>query len=70
MNVEAQWQQASPSRQLVAEMMILAGEIAGKFGAARMLPLPYRGQASGGGCPNLSNHQTDSFLCSLSNHLP
>lgn len=34
----------SKSRQLVAEMMILAGEIAGKYGAEHNLPLPYRGQ--------------------------
>lgn len=34
----------SPSRTLVAEMMILAGEAIGKFGAERELPLPYRGQ--------------------------
>ncbi len=34
----------SQSRQLVAEMMILAGEIAGKYGTEHNLPLPYRGQ--------------------------
>ena len=34
----------SVSRQLVAEMMILAGEIAGKFGTEHNIPLPYRGQ--------------------------
>ena len=34
----------SQSRQLVAEMMILAGEIAGKYGTENNLPLPYRGQ--------------------------
>ena len=32
------------SRVLVSEMMILAGEAAGAFGAARGLPLPYRSQ--------------------------
>lgn len=34
----------SVSRQLVAEMMILAGEIAGKYGSEHNIPLPYRGQ--------------------------
>lgn len=34
----------SPSRQLVAEMMILAGQIGGKYGSEHNLPLPYRGQ--------------------------
>ncbi|GAB4545184.1 MAG: ribonuclease R [Pleurocapsa sp.] len=34
----------SQSRQLVAEMMILAGEVAGKYGAEHNLPLPFRGQ--------------------------
>jgi exoribonuclease-2 len=36
--------QESPSRQLVAEMMILAGEAAARAGAALGVPLPYRGQ--------------------------
>ncbi len=35
---------SSPSRQLVAEMMILAGQIGGKYGSEHNLPLPYRGQ--------------------------
>lgn len=35
----------SKSRQLVAEMMILAGEVAGRYGQEHHLPLPYRGQA-------------------------
>jgi exoribonuclease-2 len=35
---------SSPSRQLVAEMMILAGQIGGKYGTQNSLPLPYRGQ--------------------------
>ena len=35
---------SSPSRQLVAEMMILTGQIAGKYGSEHSLPLPYRGQ--------------------------
>lgn len=34
----------SPSRQTVAEMMILAGEVGAKYGQANNLPLPYRGQ--------------------------
>jgi exoribonuclease-2 len=34
----------SPARQLVAEMMILAGEVAAKYGRERSLPLPYRSQ--------------------------
>lgn len=37
-----QWESAA--RMLVAEMMILAGEAIGQFGAAASLPLPYRGQ--------------------------
>ena len=32
------------SRQLVAEMMILAGEVAGRYGQEHSLPLPFRGQ--------------------------
>mgnify|MGYP003406534571 FL=1 len=35
---------SSPSRQLVAEMMILAGQIGGKYGIEHNLSLPYRGQ--------------------------
>lgn len=35
---------SSPSRQLVAEMMILAGQIGGKYGTENNLSLPYRGQ--------------------------
>ena len=35
---------SSPSRQLVAETMILAGQIGGTFGTENNLPLPYRGQ--------------------------
>jgi exoribonuclease II len=34
----------SRSRELVAEMMILAGEIGAKYGQTHQLPLPYRGQ--------------------------
>lgn len=34
----------SISRQLVAEMMILAGEIAGRYARDREVPLPFRGQ--------------------------
>ncbi len=34
----------SVSRSLVAEMMILAGEVAGRYGEAHSLPLPFRGQ--------------------------
>lgn len=34
----------SPSRQLVAEMMILTGEVAGRYGQAQQIPLPFRGQ--------------------------
>ena len=32
------------SRQLVAEMMILAGEVAGRYGQEHQLPLPFRSQ--------------------------
>jgi exoribonuclease II len=35
----------SVSRTLVAEMMILAGEVAGRYGEAHNLALPFRGQA-------------------------
>lgn len=35
---------SSPSRQLVAEMMILAGQIGGQYGTENNLSLPYRGQ--------------------------
>ncbi|MBF2008891.1 MAG: VacB/RNase II family 3'-5' exoribonuclease [Chlorogloeopsis fritschii C42_A2020_084] len=34
----------SPSRQLVAEMMIVAGEVAARYGRAHNIPLPFRGQ--------------------------
>ncbi len=34
----------SASRLLVAEMMILAGEIAGRYGQEQGIPLPFRGQ--------------------------
>jgi exoribonuclease-2 len=34
----------SLSRQLVAEMMILAGEVAASYGQAHNIPLPFRGQ--------------------------
>jgi exoribonuclease-2 len=34
----------SPSRQLVAEMMIMTGEVGAKYGQDHDLPLPYRGQ--------------------------
>jgi exoribonuclease-2 len=34
----------STSRQLVAEMMILAGEVAARYGQAHNIPLPFRGQ--------------------------
>ncbi|MEH2353069.1 ribonuclease catalytic domain-containing protein [Nostoc sp.] len=34
----------SPSRQLVAEMMIVAGEVAARYGKTHKIPLPFRGQ--------------------------
>ncbi|BDI15417.1 ribonuclease [Nostoc cf. commune SO-36] len=34
----------SPSRQVVAEMMILAGEVAARYGKVHNIPLPFRGQ--------------------------
>jgi exoribonuclease-2 len=34
----------SPSRQIVAEMMILAGEVAARYGQTHHLALPYRSQ--------------------------
>ena len=36
--------ESSVSRQLVAEMMILAGEITGRYASDHNLPLPFRGQ--------------------------
>jgi exoribonuclease II len=35
----------APSRHLVAEMMILAGEVAGRYGQEQQIPLPFRGQS-------------------------
>jgi len=34
----------SSARQLVAEMMILTGEVAGRYGQEHQIPLPFRGQ--------------------------
>jgi exoribonuclease-2 len=34
----------SPARQLVAEMMILAGEVAGRYGQAHNIAMPFRSQ--------------------------
>ncbi|MGB7440770.1 MAG: ribonuclease R family protein [Coleofasciculaceae cyanobacterium] len=34
----------SLARQLVAEMMILTGEVAGRYGQTHQIPLPFRGQ--------------------------
>ena len=36
----------TPARQLVAECMVLAGQIAGRYGQRHGLPLPYRGQTA------------------------
>ena len=36
----------TPARQLVAECMVLTGQIAGRYGQRHGLPLPYRGQAA------------------------
>jgi exoribonuclease-2 len=36
--------ESSPARQLVAEMMILAGEVAGRYCQENNLPVPFRGQ--------------------------
>ena len=36
--------EASAAREMVAEMMILTGEVAASYGEANQLPLPYRGQ--------------------------
>ncbi|HAC64818.1 MAG TPA: RNB domain-containing ribonuclease [Cyanothece sp. UBA12306] len=36
--------ETSPSRQLVAEMMIMAGEVAGRYCQEHGLPVPFRGQ--------------------------
>ncbi len=42
--VSLELQEDSPARQLVSEMMILAGEIAAKFAIAHQLPVPFRSQ--------------------------
>jgi len=34
----------SKARQMVAEMMILAGEVGGRYGQSQNIPLPFRGQ--------------------------
>lgn len=34
----------SPARQIVAEMMILAGEVAARYGQTHQLPIPFRSQ--------------------------
>ncbi len=36
--------ESSASREMVAEMMILTGEVGARYGEANELPLPYRGQ--------------------------
>lgn len=36
--------ESSPARDMVAEMMILTGEVAARYGEDKALPLPYRGQ--------------------------
>ncbi|PZO12731.1 MAG: RNB domain-containing ribonuclease [Leptolyngbya foveolarum] len=36
--------EASTAREMVAEMMILTGEVAARYGEANQLPIPYRGQ--------------------------
>ena len=36
--------EGSASRDMVAEMMILTGEVAARYGEANQIPLPYRGQ--------------------------
>lgn len=48
----------SPSRRLVAEMMIAAGEAAGTLGAREGIPLPYRGQPA----PKLPSDETLSTM--------
>ncbi len=42
--VVLQLQEDSPARQLVSEMMILAGEIAARFAIQHQLPVPFRSQ--------------------------
>jgi exoribonuclease-2 len=42
--ITVELQEVSPSRQLVAEMMILAGEIAGRYCQEHEIPVPFRGQ--------------------------
>ncbi|MEN9235328.1 MAG: RNB domain-containing ribonuclease, partial [Gloeomargarita sp. GMQP_bins_69] len=43
--VDVQVQQPSPARLLVAEMMILAGEVTARYAQAAGLPMPFRSQA-------------------------
>jgi exoribonuclease-2 len=44
----------SPSRELVAEMMILAGEVAARYGQDHALAMPFRSQPSQS-CPPMKN---------------
>ena len=38
--------ESTPARRMVAECMVLAGQVAGRYGQRHDLPLPYRGQAA------------------------
>ncbi|MEM6427039.1 MAG: ribonuclease R family protein [Cyanobacteria bacterium P01_H01_bin.119] len=42
--IEIEMLDASPSRQMVAEMMILTGEVAARYGEANQLAIPFRSQ--------------------------
>ena len=42
--VEIHLLEESPARELVAEMMILAGEVAGRFAVDKEIPIPFRSQ--------------------------
>jgi len=52
--IDIQLIESSPARQLVAEMMILTGEVAGHHGQAQQLPLPFRSQPQ----PELPSDET------------
>ncbi len=51
---------STPARSMVAEMMILAGEVAARYGMEHQLPLPYRGQPA----PQIPQQELDSDLAS------
>eukprot|EP01023_Acetabularia_acetabulum_P004883 TRINITY_DN12049_c0_g1_i7.p1 TRINITY_DN12049_c0_g1~~TRINITY_DN12049_c0_g1_i7.p1 ORF type:complete len:605 (-),score=100.80 TRINITY_DN12049_c0_g1_i7:774-2588(-) len=51
------------SRNLVAEMMIMAGEAAGRFGEQHQIPLPYRGQLQPVFPEGMNIHELPEGVC-------